>query len=524
MKKNVRYFVLCVPVCLLLIGLVFSLTAGESFSSMLNIINSGLLTRFGWLYSSTTLVLLCVCVWLFFSPFGKIKIGGKHAVAKMRTRDVFAISLCSIAGIGLVTWGTAEVIAHYSSPLGTLGIEPFSDNAANFAMETVLLHWTFPAYSTYALPTLLFAFVFYNMKRPFSVSEYLYPVLGEKLKPSIQGLVDMVCIFTLLCGMTGTIGTTALSLLGGASYLTDGTIQKNAFTIVIIITVIVITFVLSSITGIMKGIKTLSNLNLWFFIGLALFVLIVGPTSFILNFGTEATGNFIKDLFPAMLRTNAVSGDQWSFWWSIFYWAAYMAWAPISAMFIAKVCYGQTVRNILMLTLIGPSIFTGIWMSIFSGTSLYFERQGYGIADAYSKGYEYTAYAVFEHLPFTLLITAIFLIVAAVSVITASDSATDAMAGLVMGEEDAEVFALEQNKKRKKIRSNIKIFFGLTLGIVTFIIVAYSDISGVKMISTIGAFPALWIEIFVITGILKIAKNPAAYDVHKEDYNDKGKY
>lgn len=518
MKKKVRTFVFLVPVLLLAIGLLLSLTAEESFSVFLNQVNSALLSRFGWLYSLTTLILLCVCIWIMVSPFGKVRIGGKKAKPKLRTRDVFAITLCSIAGIGLVTWGTAEVIAHYSSPLSTLGIEPFSDQAANFAMETVLLHWTFPAYATYSLPALLFAFLFYNMKRPFSVSEYLYPVFGEKLKPGVRGFVDMICIFTLLCGMVGTIGTTTLSLLGGVAYLSDGAVQKSAYAICMIIIVIVSAFVISSITGIMKGIKALSNVNLYFFIGLALFTLIFGPTTFILNYGTEAVGNFAKDFFPAMLRTNAVSGDDWSYWWSIFYWAAYMAWAPISAMFIAKVCYGQTVRRVVMLTLIGPSVFTGIWMSIFSGTSLFFERAGFGIADAYANGYEYTAYAVFEHLPLTLPIIIIFLLVAAVSVITASDSATDAMAGLVLGEEDDKVFHMETDKKKNMIKSVMKIAFGCVIGITAYIVVTYSDISGIKMISTIGAFPALWIEILVIIGTLKIAFHPERYDVHKEDY------
>lgn len=522
MRKKIRYTVFLVPVILLTIGLFCSLTAEESFSGFLNMINAGLLSRFGWLYSLTTLALLCVSIWVMLSPFGRVKIGGNKAQPKLKTKDVFAITLCSIAGIGLVTWGTAEVIAHYTSPLSTLGIAAYSDEAANFAMETVLLHWTFPAYATYSLPALLFAFLFYNMKRPFSVSEYLYPVLGEKLRYGIRGIVDMICIFTLLCGMVGTIGTTALSVLGGVSYLSAETIQKTVVSISIVIAVIVASFVISSITGIMKGIKALSNINLYFFIGLAVFTLIFGPTSFIFNYGTEAVGNLIRDFFPAMLRTNAVSGDDWSYWWSIFYWAAYIAWAPISGMFIAKVCYGQTVRRVVMLTLIGPSIFTGIWMSIFSGTSIYFERAGFGLSEAYARGYEYTAYAVFEHLPLTLPITIIFLFVAAVSVITASDSATDAMADLVLEEKDGEASEKTADSANRRVKTAVKIVLGCVIGITAFIIVAFSDISGIKMISTIGAFPALWIEILVIIGIIKIALHPEKYDVYKEDYKTGG--
>lgn len=111
-----------------------------------------------------TLAVLLVCFAVLLSPFGKVKIGGKQAKPRLRGKDIFAIVLCSIVGIGMVTWGTAEVMAHYTAPLSALHIKPYSDDAANFAMETVLLHWTFPAYGLYALPSLLFAFVFYNMK------------------------------------------------------------------------------------------------------------------------------------------------------------------------------------------------------------------------------------------------------------------------------------------------------------------------------------------------------------------------
>lgn len=514
-KTKIRPVIFWVPLTLLAAGLIISLTAGASFSAVLDRVNTALLSNFGWLYSLTTLLVLAACFAVMFSPFGKVRVGGKDAKPQMRAKDIFAIVLCSIVGIGMVTWGTAEVMAHYSAPLSTLGIEPYSDSAADFAMETVLLHWTFPAYGLYALPSILFAFILYNMKRPFSVSEFLYPVLGNKMNGKVGGVVDIVCVFTLLCGMVGTIGTTILSLLGGLTHLSGGQIQKTPLAIALLVAAIVVTFVVSSVTGVMKGIRFLSNLNLYFFAVLAVFVLVCGPTAFIFNYGVEGAGNMVQHFFGSMLRTNAVSGDDWSYWWSIFYWAAYMTWAPVSAMFIGKVCYGQTLRRIVFLTLIGPSIFTAVWMSIFSGTSMYFERAGYGIADAYEKGYEYTAYAVFEHLPFPLLVTVVFLFIACISVVTASDSATDSLAGLVTE-------GGETGEKEKK--TWIKVVVGLAIGLSTFIIVAYSDISGVKMISNIGAFPALWIELLAVAGIVRIMKDPKKYDENKDDYDENGRY
>jgi glycine betaine transporter len=531
-KPKIRWLVFLVPVALLTCVILASLFIGNSFSDTLSIINTAILSRFGWLYSLTTLAVLVICIVVCFLPFGKVRIGGPEARSRMDTKTIFAIVLCTIIGIGMVTWGTAEIMAHYTTPNEALDIVPKSDEAANYAMRTVLLHWTFPAYSLYALPSLLFAFAFYNMGCSFSISSFLCPLFGTKVTRTVAGIIDAVCIFTLLCGMIGTVGTAALSLLGGFSYLTDGQVKKGTIAIVVIIAALVTVFIISAITGVMKGIRFLSNLNLYIFIGLGFFVFIFGPTAFICNFGTEGVGNFIEHFFGDMLRTNAVTGNDWSYWWSIFYWAAYMAWAPISGMFIGKVCFGQTVRKIILITLVGPSVFTAIWMAIFSGTSMYFEKAGYGIADAYNKGYEYTAYAVFEHLPLTLVVVIIFLAVTFLSVVTACDSSTSALTDMVFAKKDSQEKDLEdainefdmnheqRTSKGKKQetsatgRTFIKILFGFIIGLVAIIIVVFSDIQGVKMISTIGAFPALWIEIIVAVGVCKIAMHPARYDRH----------
>lgn len=256
MRKNkIKWLVFLVPVALLVCVILASLFIGNSFSDTLSIINTAILSRFGWLYSLTTLAALVICIVVCFLPFGKVRIGGPEARSRMNTKTIFAIVLCTIIGIGMVTWGTAEIMAHYTVPNEALGIMPESDEAANYAMRTVLLHWTFPAYSLYALPSLLFAFAFYNMGCSFSVSSFLRPLFGSKVAEKVAGIVDAFCIFTLLCGMIGTVGTTALSLLGGLSYITNGQVKKGTIAITIIITALVTVFVISAVTGVMKGIR-----------------------------------------------------------------------------------------------------------------------------------------------------------------------------------------------------------------------------------------------------------------------------
>lgn len=523
MKKNrhhsIRIWVFAIPVFLLLTVLIFSLKTGDSFLATMTSINNGILSWAGWLYSFVTFVTLILVVAVIFSPFGKTIIGGSSARKKLRNIDVFAIILCSIIGIGMVTMGTSEVMAHYINPPSFLGVSGYSTESANFAIRAIYLHWTFPAYALYALPSLLFAFAYYNMNCRYSVSSYFAPVLGKKNCQRFGSVIDIICIFSLLCGMISTIGAAVLTLIGGISYLTDNQISKNFFIIAVIVIALVATFIISSVTGVMRGIKLLSNINLWFFIIIAIVTFIFGPTRFILNYGTEGIGAFLKNFPEDIVRTNAVSGDQWAYWWSIFYWAAYMAWAPISSMFIGKICYGQSVRKIALLTMVFPSIFTGIWMAIFSGASIHYEMAYGGIAEAYLSGYENTAYAVFEHLPGTIIIVIVFLLIAALSVVTAADSTTDVLSGLIVDEKNNEMQETKGTEEKTavnmgqtKIKTLFKILYGVIIGVCTLIIVAFADFSGVKMICNIGALPAMFIQIMIILGTAKILKNPKKFD------------
>lgn len=517
MKKNrhhtIRLWVFAIPVGLLLFVLAVSLTSGDSFLSAMTAINNEILSAFGWLYSAVTLGTMIFVFVLMFSKFGKTVIGGPEAKQKLRNIDIFAIILCSIVGIGMVTMGTAEIMAHYTAPPAFSGVSAYSEGAANFAIRIIYLHWTFPAYALYALPSILFSFAYYNMHCPYSVTSYLAPLLGKQIHFRIRTVIDIICIFSLMCGMISTIGAAVLSLVGGMSYLSDNAITKNSFVFAVVILALVLTFIISSITGVMKGIRLLSNLNLVFFILLAAAALIFGPTRFILNYGIEGFGAFLQNFFSDMLRTNAVSGDKWAYWWSIFYWAAYLAWSLVSSMFIGKICYGQTIRKIALLTMVLPSIFSGIWMAIFSGTSMYHELHGGGIADAYLSGYENTAYAVFEKLPASLLIILIFLLVMALSVITAADSTTDVLASMIVDNE-----IIEPTEPGKQSVKNIfKVIYGAIIGVSSYIIITYADFAGVKMICNIGALPSLIIEICIMAGVFRIMTNPEKYDDYRKE-------
>lgn len=236
-----------------------------------------------------------------------------------------------------------------------------------FAMSTMFLHWSFTPYAIYAVPALIFALAFYNLRLRFSISSMLEPVFGPKVK-RFGGLIDAVSLYALVAGMASSLGTGALTLAGGAGQYLGG--EASPLRLGVVIALIVVTFVISAASGLQKGIARLSSLNAILLLILGVFIFVVGPTSFMLSLGVESFGVYLDGFFTKSLFTGAAGEDQWPQWWSIFYWAVWFAWAPMAALFLGKISRGYTVREFLRVNLFYPALFASAWVIIFSGAAL----------------------------------------------------------------------------------------------------------------------------------------------------------
>lgn len=500
------------PPWLLLIALVaVSLMNEKQFLNGMNLATGFILDNFAWAFNLTTFGCLITVLFVFVSPFGKVRIGGRKARPMMRFRDLAWITLCTTVASGILFWGCAEPMYHLYSPATAEGVKPGSAGAALFAMKTMFLEWTWSPYAIYTVATILFAFVFYNMKRSFSVGSALIPVLGEKAT-RYNGIIDIICLFALVLGMAASLGTGTLTMAGGVQNvfgIKSGSISWGA-----IIFIIVATFIISSASGVMKGIRVLSSLNGQIYIFLLLFMLIFGPTAFMLNLSVESFGAYLQDFFRISLMTGAVNGDSWAKSWPIFYWCVWMAWAPISGVFLGKILRGYTIRDAIKCNLIIPSVFSMIWMGIFSTSSIYYEMNGVGLHESLLKnGTESVVYKVFEQLPLSMIIIPFYLIVVFISFVTAADSNTNAMSGLCVS---------GITVKNQESPAWLKICWGISLGLLTWVVISFAGIDGIKAASNLGGFPMMFIIIIMMIGLWKISMNPQKYDAYKEDYDSSG--
>jgi choline-glycine betaine transporter len=515
--KSIRPIVFIPPAVLTIAALVYSLVDNAGFSAMANVANNWLLDKFGWLFSLGSLGFLIAVVAVFFSPLAKVKLGGQNAVPIMSDYNWFAITLCTTIAIGILFWGTAEPLYHYAGPPVGFGAEANSPEAVRFAMSTMFMHWTFTPYAIYTLPALMFAFAFYNMRKPFSLGSTLTPVIGDRAIGRFGEVIDAICLYALILGMAASLGTGILSLTGGLSYQYG--VPNNAVTYWIIGAVIVTVFIISAGTGLMKGIRILSDINTKVLFFIIVFVFLFGPTVFILQIGTEGFGEYLSTFFQRSLLTGAAAFqpgkgiDMWGQWWTNFYFANWLAWAPITALFLGRLGYGQTIRKFLVFNFVLPSIFSGIWMSVFSGTALKFELDGKGISEYLARGPEYTGFAVLGNLPLSVIIIPLFLFICFICFVTAADSNTNAMSG---------ISTTGVSPESPEPTLPMKIVWGIIVGMVAVVMISTSGIGGIKTLSNLGGLPALFIELVLLVGLVKVMVNPSKYDVNKADYDGAG--
>lgn len=503
-RKAIFYPMSIIFVAAILLGVV----APEAFLKGEQTIMGFAFKNFGWLFQITSVLFLAVCAFFFFSKYGDIKFGGRDAQPTLSYWNWFAITLCAGIATGILFWGTAEPLMHFTSPPAELGIAPNSEAAAMFAMETVFIHWTFIPYAMYALAGLGIAFAIYNMKLPFQISSTLYPIFGKRIKGSIGAIVDNLCLFAMFGGVAAVLGVGTLQITIGLNRLAG--VPKGKATWIAIVTIMVVIFLISSYSGLNKGIRWLSDKNSKIFLGIMAFVFIFGPTTFILSVGTQGFGHFLDNFFMRTQYLSPVDGGQWPQWWPIVYWAFWLAYAPLEGMFFALLCKGRTIRQFLMVNLIAPSMFGVLWFSVFGGAAIHGQMQGQGLMEAIqANGFEISIFKFFESYPFGGAISWVIIVTVVLSIVTLCDSMTSTIASLSTTAND---------DPTQEAPGKIKIFWGVAMASMAIInlLCAGDKVSGIdatKQLATLSGFPILFFMILLTYGTVKMIVNQEKYDL-----------
>ncbi len=505
LRKITFFFPLCILIPSIILLKMDTAHLGFNFNTYLDNAVSWMLNNFSWAFNLSAFLMVCIAIILFISPIGKVRIGGEHAKPMVSKARWFSITLCTTVAAGILFWGAAESLYHYYSPATTTGITPQTSQAILFSLSSMFLHWSFTPYSIYTVCAILFALSYYNLKKPFSISSMLYPLFGDKIFGQASQWIDGIVLFSLVAGMSSSLGTGALAIASGLDVLFN--IKSSSLLVGLITLTIVITFVISASSGVNRGIALLSKINVYVFGFILLFVFIFGPTLYIMGVTLESFGVYISQFVEKSLMTGTAANDAWSRSWSVFFFANWMTWAPITAMFLAKISRGYTVREFVIVSLVVPSIFSIIWVGMFGSATIFFDIETKGLMNKAltDDGYSAVIYALYRQMPYAIMISALFVLATFISFVTAADSNTDAMSRMCS---ETEQDRFEDQGGIDKSTILMKVLWGGIVGLITWIMVGGSGIDGVKALSYLGGFPALILMILVIATMFKILALP----------------
>lgn len=408
-----------------LLALVAGLAPGR-FDAAVAWLLDGMLAHTGWLYLLVVFATLVFMLFLAFGRLGELRIGGPDAEPQFSGVTWLSMLFAAGMGIGLVFWGAAEPLSHYFTP--PEGLEPASWPAARTSMRYAFFHWGLHPWAIYALIGLAMAWFQYNRRGRGQLSDLLQPVLGRHHRGWAGRVVDIAAVVATAIGVATTLGFGTLQIVAGL-----GRVFGVPSGVPVQLAVIVVAFVLymaSSLSGVERGIKWLSNFNLALAALLLAMVLVLGPTSFLFDVFTTTLGSYLDHLIGMSLRMSPFSGSAWVADWTIFYWAWWISWAPFVGSFIARVSYGRSIREFVAGTVLAPSLLGFFWFSVFGGTALWQQLFVADLQPVLKSGYENVLFALFSHLPASMTMSAIALVLLVVFFVTSADSAVLVLASM----------------------------------------------------------------------------------------------
>jgi glycine betaine transporter len=447
---------------------------------------------FGWLFVLTSGAFLLFAGYLALSRYGNIKLGPDDSVPEFSKFSWVSMMFATGMGIGLMFYGVAEPLYHLNGP--PMGMaEPGTPAAAQLAMEYTFFHWGFHPWAMYAVIGLSIGYFAYRKRNGNLVSAAFRPLLGNRVDRAPGKAIDVIAIFATLFGSATSLGLGALQITGGLDEV-FGSGRDSKMLAVGVIVFLTVCFVLSAVSGIERGVKWLSNANAVAAALLAFFLLVVGPTVFILGTFTESLGGYLTHLPAMSFRDGVFDADVASPWlsaWTIFYWAWWISWTPFVGMFIARISKGRTIREFVIYVILVPSLVSFVWFSILGGAAFDLQlNQGKDMGAVVDAGMEGALFETLSSYPLGTITSALAVFLIAIFFVTGADSAS-----IVMG--------MLSQKGCEEPRRGLTVFWGVTTGAVAAVLLWSGGLKALQTLVILVAGPFMVVLIAMCVSTLK---------------------
>lgn len=458
-------------------------------------------TNVGWLFNTVAIVVLIALLAIALSPYGRIPLGKDGEEPEFGTFAWVAMLFAAGIGIGVLFFGPSEPLTYYTAPPPQT-FEAESTEALHRAMAQTYFHWGFHAWAMYALVGGAVAYAAYRRGRALLMSSIFRSLFGDRATDGFAGrMVDVFAIVATLFGTAAALGIAAMQIGTGVSIVSGAGELTNTM-LVVIIALLTVGFVVSAVSGVARGIRYLSSINIVLTVGIVATILFLGPTLFLLNLLPSASMEYVGSMFDLMGRSLSWGEETQDFQstWTVYYWAWWISWSPFVGIFIARISRGRTIRQFLLGTILIPSSLLFIAYGIMGGTSISMYRDG---ADGFSADMAPADvfFTMLDNLPYVEWLPYVVIVVLSIFFITSADSAA-----IVMG--------MLSSQGDQQPRRWVVVFWGLVMSGIAAVMISLGDataLEGLQQLVIVTAVPfALVMLLIIVAWVRDLRTDPLA--------------
>ena len=471
----------------ILVLVLFALIAPQTADVFFTDLQSTIIENGSWFYVVSVGIILLAVLYVGFSSFGEIRLGPDHCKPDYSLPSWLSMLFAAGMGIGLMFFGVAEPVMHFLSPPTAT---PGTTDAVREAMKMTFFHWGLHAWAIYAVVGLILAYFSFRLNLPLTLRSALYPMIGDRIYGWAGHTVDILAVVSTVFGIATSLGLGAAQINSGLNYLFD---LEESVPVQIYLMIGIIAFAIVSVaTGLDKGIRRLSELNMILAIALLLFILILGPTVFLLAAYVQNTGAYLSDIVRNTFNLFAYDKTDWIGGWTIFYWGWWLAWAPFVGLFIARISRGRTIREFVIGVLVIPTAFTLFWMTVFgnSAIDLIYTQGVDKLGDMVSTNAPVALFVFLENFPFQQFLSGIATLMVVVFFVTSCDSGAMVVDMLCShGRNDTPVWQ--------------RIYWAVGVGLVSAILLTAGGLNALQTMTIATALPFAIILLLSLVGLIK---------------------
>jgi glycine betaine transporter len=476
-------------VILCIIFSAWGIISPETLGGIAGLITGAAFGSLSWFFMLSVTLMLLLALGLALSKYGTLRLGTKDERPEFSTLSWLGMLFAAGMGVGLLFWGVAEPIIHFTSP-------PIAQSDAATAARKALVqtnfHWGLHAWAIYAVSGLVLGYFGFRRSAPNLPGGPIRATFtGLWVKP-VAGLADGIGIMAVALGVSGSLAMGIMQIYAGLQVIAGVPGDSMAITGAIL-AVMTFAYMLSATTGLDKGIKWLSNINMVIAILLMVFILVAGPTAFLLDSFVTSLGDYTSELVSISLRLFPFRNlGDWTSNWTLTYFFWWLAWAPFVGVFIARISRGRTIREYVLGVLLAPTVFSILWFAIFGGTAIHEEMWGLGgIAELVNEDVTIAVFSLFDRFPLSKLLGAVATLLIFIFLVTSADSAT-----FVLG-----MLTTNGNLNPPTIR---KVIWGVILAAMAAAMLLTGNIHSLRAVVVSGAAPFIFIILLQMAALLRV--------------------